>query len=143
MAWDSPASPRTAEVMARRGIDISNHRSKPLEEALAGGVPDLVLTMEAKHLEQVGFLRPDLADRTFLFTLFVRMAEAAGSKHDSEPFESYLAKVTSGTDRAGASGDTIEDPIFENTHEAYEKCAAQIEDLLRRLSVLLVPDIDG
>lgn len=38
--------------------------------------------------------------------------------------------------------DEISDPIFENTLEAYENCAAQLEYLVERLFALLVPDLD-
>lgn len=142
MSWGSPATARTVEVMARRGIDLSSHQSRPLEEALNDGVPDLVLTMELKHGERVRSLHPDLVDRTFALKRFVRTADALGPRPPSESLESYLERVLSAEEGEAMGDDEIEDPIFENTLEAYEDCAGQLEYLLERLFVLLARDLD-
>lgn len=143
MSWGSPASPRTIEVMSRRRIDLSGHQSRPLEEALNDGVPDLVLAMELKHAERVRSLRPEFADRTFVLKRFVRTAEAIGLRPPSEPLAIYLGRVLKAEEgEAIPADDEIADPIFENTLEAYENCAAQFEYLVERLFALLVPDLD-
>lgn len=77
MPWGSPATARTVEVMTRRCIDLSSHQSRPLEDALNDGVPDLILTMELKHGERVRAQRPELADRTFVLKRFVRTSPSA------------------------------------------------------------------
>ncbi len=53
-----PAEPHAVAVLARRGIDISGHRSRPLTPELVADV-DVVLVMEERqrlHLERISAL---------------------------------------------------------------------------------------
>lgn len=60
--YGSPASPESAELMRREGIDLSGHESQPLSERLLNHA-DFVYTMTRGHRAAVLADRPDLGDR--------------------------------------------------------------------------------
>ena len=62
-----PAADGTREVMRRRGIDLSGHRSKMVTRALVGAF-DLTLTMEPGHKEALQVEFSEFADRVFLLS---------------------------------------------------------------------------
>lgn len=64
-----PASANGVKTAARRGIDLSAHRSSPLSPALIQSA-DLVLTMEPAHRAEVLHVDPSSSDRTHVLTLF-------------------------------------------------------------------------
>lgn len=79
------ATEHAIKALGRRGVDLSDHRSRAVTEALHG--VDLILTMTENHKQQVVFLRPELADRTFT------LGEYAGSAGDvADPFGGSLAE---------------------------------------------------
>jgi protein-tyrosine phosphatase len=55
------------EILAERGLDLSDHVSQPLTERLVRHA-DLILTMTAGHRQAVISQWPDAAQRTFLLT---------------------------------------------------------------------------
>lgn len=60
--YGSPASPESAELMRREGIDLSGHESQPLSERLLNHA-DFVYTMTRGHRAAVLAHRPDLENR--------------------------------------------------------------------------------
>ena len=78
-------------VMARRGIDISGHRSRLVSEGMLAAA-DLILCMEAGHAEAIKAEFPRHAERIYL------IAEMAGANHSVRdpfggPMEGYVAMV--------------------------------------------------
>ncbi len=65
----SPASAFAIEVARAHSLDLSQHRSRPLEAALLRDA-DLVVTMGIRHREAVGALEPDALEYTYLLTNF-------------------------------------------------------------------------
>ncbi len=70
-----PAMPTTEAVMAERGVDLSAHRSRPIEECDIDSF-NLVLVMEKGHREALAQEFPQLAGRIYL------IAEMAGPNHE-------------------------------------------------------------
>lgn len=70
-----PASARAVEEMARRGIDLSGHRSRNITRQMVSEA-DLVLAMTRQHIEALGAAFPALAQKVYLFS------EMAGQMHD-------------------------------------------------------------
>ncbi len=70
-----PATEFAQETMRERGLDISGHRSRRVTRDLLAR-QDLVLVMEAGHLEALETEFPDLADRFYMLTAL------AGPAHD-------------------------------------------------------------
>lgn len=64
--WEShPATPEAVAACREAGIDISSHRSRPLDPAILAGA-DLILTMERHHTKSVLDTNADLSGRTHL-----------------------------------------------------------------------------
>lgn len=64
------ANPNAVLLMAARGIDISGHQSKMIDEKDAEEA-SLILTMTGRHKENVIKLFPDLEPYTFTLTEYV------------------------------------------------------------------------
>jgi protein-tyrosine phosphatase len=60
-----PASPEAVRVMARRGLDLSQHESRPLTGVLVR-FADLILTMTRSHHTTIVSQWPEAAAKTFL-----------------------------------------------------------------------------
>lgn len=56
------ASPQAVDVMAARGLDLTGHASRPLDDALMN-VADLVLTMTRGHRDTILAAYPEMHDR--------------------------------------------------------------------------------
>ncbi len=56
------ASPQAIEVMGRRGLDLTGHSSRPLDDSVMN-VADLVLTMTAGHRSAILAAWPEMHDR--------------------------------------------------------------------------------
>ncbi|HEU5149253.1 MAG TPA: hypothetical protein VFU19_02080 [Iamia sp.] len=132
-----PASAHGVTVMAKRGLDLSAHRSTPLTgEAVAAA--DLVVGMAREHVREAAVLDPGSLGRTFTLRELARRAQAAGPRRVGpdgtlEPFAAWLARVGAGrraTDLLGSSTeDDVADPIGMSKR-AYERTAQEIERLV-------------
>jgi protein-tyrosine-phosphatase len=72
-----PASGYAIEEMARRGIDISGHRSRNITREMMAGA-DLVLVMTRQHAEALGAAFPEHGRKVYL------LSEMVGQPHDIE-----------------------------------------------------------
>ncbi|MEO5617421.1 MAG: low molecular weight protein arginine phosphatase [Candidatus Eisenbacteria bacterium] len=104
-AWErQPATELSAEVAARDGISIANHRSRRLTAAMVRDA-SWVIVMERSHLPAVRALGAD-ESRTFVISEW------------PEPGEAVL---------------TVNDP-FGGSREAYEECWRRIRRHIGRLT---------
>lgn len=101
----SPATREAAAAVARRGIDLRRHQARPLTAALIRD-SELVLGMEAEHVQLARALAPESADRIHLLSAF-----------HAEP---------------GAIPEGIHDPMG-GSPEIYAECLARIERHLARI----------
>lgn len=62
-----PAARNTLQVLENRGIDISNHRSRPITPELISEF-DLILVMERNQKEALQAAFPEFADRIYLLS---------------------------------------------------------------------------
>jgi len=67
---DIPASLGSQQVMKERGIDISEHRSRRVDQEILT-LFDLILTMESGHKEALRVEFPEFADRIFMLSEMV------------------------------------------------------------------------
>lgn len=65
-----PASDFSQQVMAERGLDISDHHSRVVSKEMLDRF-DLILTMEAGHKEALKAEFPECADRVYMLTELV------------------------------------------------------------------------
>jgi protein-tyrosine phosphatase len=136
-----PASANAVQVLARKGLDLSGHRSRIMDGELLG-TADLVLGMERLHVREAVVLRPDIFPRAFTLKELVRRGEQIGPIAPGEPVDQWVARAHAGrqgTDHLGASpDDDVVDPIGQSV-ERYEQTARELDDLVWRLTELVFP----
>jgi protein-tyrosine-phosphatase len=129
------ASPGSVKAMARRGIDLREHRSRTVtREHLEAA--DLVLAMGRRHLRNAVATCPDAFGRSFTLKELVRLGAAIGPRRPDQPLGDWLAAVHVGRTRTALLGedprDDVEDPIGGPDH-LYESTAVELGDLIDRL----------
>ena len=125
-----PATDDTVTRLARLGIDVSGHRSHPVDRdgiRCAG----LVLTAEVDHVVAVTGRVDDAFDRTFTLPEFVQRARGAGPRA-GRPLAEWLAEVGEGRPRAidylGAPIGELEDPTGQSS-ERWRRSLREIDAL--------------
>ena len=136
-----PASPHGVDVLAERGLDISDHRSRLMDRELLEG-PDVVLAMAREHLREAVLALPDIWSHAFTLKELVRRGEMIGPRAPGESVEGWLARAHSGRNRADVLGSSDEDDVADPIgldREAYVRTASELSDLVDRLVMLLWP----
>ena len=129
---DRPASPPAIDLLATRGLDLRDHRSRRLTvDDLVR--PDLILCMERMHVREVAVLDRDAFARTFTLPDLARRAELHGPRHRDESVRDWLVRIGAGrrpTDVLGtAPEDEVPDP-YGRPAAAYRRTAEMLDDLL-------------
>jgi protein-tyrosine phosphatase len=109
----APASPEAIEVMDEIDLDLSRHKAQQFTRELAQWA-DIILAMEAKHIEEMQAMAPDEEDKMHTILGF-----AAG-------IEGY----------PGETGYDITDPYrdpIEDYRETRDQIAAAVEQVLMKL----------
>lgn len=136
--------PGAEAAMAKRGIDISAHRSRMLDpDALAEA--DLLVTMEVRHLYA---LAEAGVDHTRAFTLpdLVARAEQIGPRAAADPIFDWLARLSLGRP---ATGWIVPDPSLEvedpmgGSRRKFRQCADLLSDLVDRFVAVAWPPADA
>lgn len=138
------ASGNGVDAMARRGIDISTHRSRLLHAGLLDDV-DLIVGMERQHVREVVVLDPDVFPITFTIPELARRARATGPRRTDESPRDWLRRVGSGRSPADMVGDSradeIADPIGRSARR-YEATAVELEGFIDTIVDHLYPAAD-
>lgn len=131
--WEAgvEADPHAVKVMARRGLDLTPHRSHVLATADIDAA-HLILAMATDHVVDIAARSPAAFRRTFTLKEFVARATAAGPRRPDETVAAYLERLNEGRSysellRMGRSVD-IEDPLGQG-RRAFERTAGEIERL--------------
>lgn len=137
-----PAPEFAVDVMGRKGLDITEHRSRVLScELIAGS--DLVVAMAREHVRESVLLEQASYGRTFTLKELVRRGESMGGRMAGESLEAWLARMHQGrvaTAHLGASAeDDIMDPIGMRKR-VYERVADEISRLVESLAGLMWVD---
>jgi protein-tyrosine phosphatase len=129
---DRPASEHGVTAMARRGVDIAEHRSRRLALEMVRDA-DLILGMERQHVREVAVLAPEAFAKAFTIRDLARRAEVGGPRGGDESIAEWLRWVAAGrrpTDLLGIDpSDEVADPIGRPARD-YERTAAQLEELV-------------
>jgi protein arginine phosphatase len=104
----SQASRFSVEVAGVRSLDLTAHRSRPLDRTLVTAA-DLIVTMGVRHRESVGAIDPGALEYTFLLTNF-------SERHHG--------------DIPDPIGGPIE--VYERTFELIRECVESMADQLHR-----------
>lgn len=124
-------------AMARVGVDISDHVSRPVTDDLLDR-SDLVVTMEWRHVVEIVSTRHDVLARTFTLRELVELVPDASSPADATA-GSWLDSVGEGRSARSVLGRDewdVEDPIGRSRSH-YRRCAAELDGLCSELSTAL------
>ena len=132
-----PAIPDAVAAMARRGIDVSTHRSRHLDADLIGTV-DLILAAERAHVLRVAGLVASAFTSTFTLPEFVERTDAERPARDLVPVD-WLADLGRGrTPSSYLSGGVadVADPTGMSTRR-FEVATAAIESMCARAALAI------
>lgn len=128
-------------AMARRGLDVSAHRSRSTTAALVDGA-DLIVTAERDHVVRISALSPAAFARAMTLPEF--LDRAAGAPLDvAGPPRAWVEQVSAERTAGAYLGDAIAevaDPTgsmpkaFERAAVAIEQQCAELASLLTRVS---------
>ena len=130
--FGNPAQPEARDVMRAHGIDLEDHRSRPVDpEELAEA--DLVIAMTSVHARELRQLSEEVGTKMLLMKEFTEMevGECPSSAVDDR-LKTLLAGKRPEARRALDLDDPMGLPVF-----AYERAAKEIEVGVRRLADLL------
>jgi len=134
-----PASANGVDVLAQRGIDLRDHRSRILDRQLLEGT-DLVLAMSREHLREAVLALPEIWPRAFTLKELVRRGDLIGRRAPGESIDAWLDRAHLGRNRAdllgSSSSDDIADPIGLGRSD-YERTADEISGLVDHLVDLM------
>lgn len=136
-----PAEPAAVEVALGRGVDLSGHVSRRLDESELAAV-DLVLGMANEHVREAVVLRPDLWPAMYTLKELVRRGDRLGPRDPSLELGAWLGAVGDGrepTELLARSGDDdVADPIG-GPPAAFAALGAELDALVDRLVGLAWP----
>ena len=134
-----PAADYSIDLMAERGLDLSEHRSRVLTPDAVRSA-DLVLGMAREHVMYAVVMVPDAFPKIFTLKELVRRGEAIGPRGADEDIATYLARAHAGRTTRGLLGSSPDDDVADPIgmpRGAYEVMAAELQGLLDRLARLL------
>ena len=116
-----PATEFSRQVAAERGLDLSSHRSKPVDRASMQAA-DLVLVMDAGHRQALREGYPQSADRVHLLS---EMAGEGGPVEDpvGSPIGKYRLTADRITDLLTRGLDRIRELAEGSSHPGGEEAA--------------------
>jgi protein-tyrosine phosphatase len=136
-----PAMPSTVRAAEPLGVDLSDHRSRPVDDELIAR-SGLVIGMTRGHVREIVVRDPSAFARTFTFRELVRRAEAAGRRPVGTPFPEWLALVGAGRSPRDMLGSDDADDIADpggHSQEVHDAIAGVLVDLVDRLVTLAAP----
>ena len=134
-----PATDDSVAVMAGRGFDTAEHRSRKLRPDLVAGA-DLVIGMAREHIREAVVLAPAIWGRAFTLKEIVRRGEERGGRASGELLEQWLARLHEGRRRSDLLGESDDDDVADpigGPRRSYQRTADELGDLTARLARLL------
>jgi protein-tyrosine phosphatase len=138
-----PAEPNAVRVMAKRGLDISDHRAQTISADRLHGTT-LILGMERQHVREVAALEPDLFGRSFTLPELVQAGQIVGARQRGQRVADWahsISQLRSPADYAKS------DPLAEISDpmggplRSFRACADTIDAQLELLVGLIWPKL--
>lgn len=126
------ASVGSVRAMARRGLDLSGHRSRTVERDMLERA-DLIVAMSRRHLRNAVVVHPPCFGRAFTLKELVRRAGEVGPRQASESLADWVARLHQGREHRMLLGDDERDDVFDPMgapDQEYEATAAELERLV-------------
>ncbi len=136
-----PAIPDAVAAMARRGLDVSEHRSASTTVELVDGA-DVILTAERSHVVKIAALSPAAFRRAVtLPELLARAADVDGSigRDDPDGVARWMEQLTAdrgAADYLRAAVPEVADPTG-SAPRAFEEAVKRIEQQCREAATLI------
>jgi len=127
LGWGGPATNHAVEVLASRGIDLSEHESRRLKGEHVGGV--------VLHDRTA-------ADRAFVMGEVVRLGRKVGPRRPDQSIGEWVAEVAAlrpPNRPPGIGSDEIDDPVGLGL-DVYRATAERLDTLCAALAELVLPD---
>ncbi len=143
-----PPPAAVVSVMAARGIDVADHRSRRVSAADLAAA-DLIIGLAREHARHAAVLRPECWPRAFTLRELLRRGWQTGPRAPGEPLGDWLARA--GGDRSrrdllgSAAADDVPDP-YGGPFAGYQAAADLLDGLTRDLAALCrlsLPDGTG
>ncbi|MHB1535673.1 MAG: arsenate reductase/protein-tyrosine-phosphatase family protein [Acidimicrobiales bacterium] len=142
MGAGQPAPDEVVKAMSAVGIDLSGHRSQPVEPGLLAEA-DLVVAMARQHLIELSLLSPDNWERCFTFADLLRRAEQVGPRLGGEDLPAWVRRLGRGRARAGLLqldlADDVDDPMGRR-QVAYDRTRDQLAEMVAQLGAAVAPE---
>lgn len=138
---DRPATPEAVDASARRGVDISAHRSRIITAEMVES-SDLVLGLERMHVREAILLAHSAAPRCFSLKELARRSAGAGPRAPAETLRDWAGRVSAGRSNLELLGASAEDDVADpylQPPDVYERCVAEIAVTLERIVALAWP----
>lgn len=135
--WDEPADPSAIAAMAGYGLDISEHRSRPLASLDLSSF-GLILTMTREHLREIVIDEPELFPVTFTAKAFARRLDMP---HDGELPQGIPARIralSAGRPTSSMLGQSDEDDVadpYRLGQQEFDAAASELAEVSRRISL--------
>ena len=120
---DNPAMPEAVETLRELGIDLSQHRSRAVDEAELNEA-DVIVVMTSVHIRELKSTVPDVMHKVLMMKELSEITPAQVSD-DGTPRERLQALLT-GTKPASRRSLDVDDPIGL-PRGAYERCGRELQ----------------
>jgi len=137
LEWDQPADPSAVAAVAGYGLDISDHRSRPLA-SLDLTTFGLILTMTREHLREIVIEEPELFSVTFTAKAFARALDTPQDGELPGGISARIRALSAGRPTSSMLGQSAEDDVadpYQLGQQEFETTAAELADLSRRISL--------
>lgn len=120
----NPATPDAVATVAQDGVDLSDHRSRPIEmdELLAA---DVIVAMTSVHVRELTSLAPEVVDRIVLMKE-LREIDPVSMPEDA-PVDQKVAALLQGERPGRRRSLDVDDPMGLPSG-AYERCARELRE---------------
>jgi protein-tyrosine phosphatase len=138
----SAADPHSVSALAERGIDISAHRGRRLDDHDLSEA-SVVIAMATEHREAIGRSVPEVADRTFTLKELVRLLEASGEAPAGDDARDVLERRiadAAALRRTGFEGNPLDDDVADPlglSVEAFRAMTWELGEWVDRLDAAL------
>jgi len=135
------APDEVVEVMLRRGVDLTSHRSTTLTTSMVADA-DLVVGMSLRHVQEAVLAEPVAWERAFRLKEIVRRGEFVGPRLPGQDVAAWIRAAQGDRDRTALAHVSPEDDVadpYGGPYAGYEATAVELDDLTGRLAALLWP----
>ena len=141
IGWGGPATDHAVEVLAARGLDLTQHMSRRLSGEIVSDA-DLVVGMTRDHVGGVLAHDPSAVERAFVIGEIVRLGRRVGHRRRDQTLREWCAEVAEQRPPRrppGLGADEIDDPVGLGL-EVYQHTAGRLDSLCAEIAALILPD---